>query len=114
MSLPCKQYWNTFPLGILFCGSVTAEASKSTDDILYDIITDEELGQIQEGDSIQNENRTEEESLDRSMTDLWVNVIKAKYSGTLWPCTNPAQSYAYLLRSEFHYTQWGSFPGKYA
>lgn len=58
------------PLSLVRRVLVTAEASKSTDDILYDIITDEELGQIQEGDSIQNENQTEEESLDRSMTDL--------------------------------------------
>lgn len=53
-----------------FCVSVTADTSKTTDDILYDIITDEELGQIQEGAAIQNENQTEEESLDRSVTDL--------------------------------------------
>ncbi|KAJ6661947.1 hypothetical protein lerEdw1_012794 [Lerista edwardsae] len=58
------------PLSLVRRIMVTADASKTTDDILYDIITDEELGQIQEGDSTQNENQTEEESLDHSMTDL--------------------------------------------
>ncbi|XP_066483716.1 FYVE and coiled-coil domain-containing protein 1 [Tiliqua scincoides] len=58
------------PLSLVRRVLVTAEASKTTDDILYDIITDEELGQIQEGDSVQNESHAEEESMDRSMTDL--------------------------------------------
>nr|XP_020660239.1 FYVE and coiled-coil domain-containing protein 1 isoform X1 [Pogona vitticeps]XP_020660240.1 FYVE and coiled-coil domain-containing protein 1 isoform X1 [Pogona vitticeps]XP_020660241.1 FYVE and coiled-coil domain-containing protein 1 isoform X1 [Pogona vitticeps] len=49
---------------------VTNEASKPADDAVFDIITDEEVGQIQERLSIHSESQTEEESLDRSATDL--------------------------------------------
>ncbi|KAJ7322581.1 hypothetical protein JRQ81_018868 [Phrynocephalus forsythii] len=49
---------------------VTDEASKPADDAVFDIITDEEVGQIQEGVSTHSESQTEEESLDHSVTDL--------------------------------------------
>nr|XP_056713919.1 FYVE and coiled-coil domain-containing protein 1 isoform X2 [Euleptes europaea] len=49
---------------------ITTEASKPADDAAFDIITDEEVGQLEEEDSVHNESQTEEESLDRNMTDL--------------------------------------------
>ncbi|XP_026573610.1 FYVE and coiled-coil domain-containing protein 1 isoform X2 [Pseudonaja textilis] len=48
---------------------VTNEATKSTDDTLFDIITEEEVGRIQECDSVHSKNRTEE-SLDHGVPDL--------------------------------------------
>ncbi|XP_075778001.1 FYVE and coiled-coil domain-containing protein 1 isoform X5 [Pelodiscus sinensis] len=50
--------------------TVTNETSKPPDDAVFDIITDEELCQVQESDSIQNESQAEVESLDQSVTDL--------------------------------------------
>ncbi|XP_069716157.1 FYVE and coiled-coil domain-containing protein 1 isoform X2 [Phaenicophaeus curvirostris] len=50
---------------------VTSEASKPPDDAAFDIITDEELCQVQESDSLHNESQMEEDSLDQSVTDLW-------------------------------------------
>uniref|UniRef100_A0ACB8FUM9 Uncharacterized protein n=2 Tax=Sphaerodactylus townsendi TaxID=933632 RepID=A0ACB8FUM9_9SAUR len=58
------------PLSLVRKVMVTTEASKPPDDAPFDIITDEEVGQLQEEDSAHNESQTEEESLDRSMTDL--------------------------------------------
>ncbi|XP_007421784.1 FYVE and coiled-coil domain-containing protein 1 [Python bivittatus] len=58
------------PLSLVHKILVTNEASKSTDDAVFDIITDEEVGQIQESDSVHNKSQTEEESLDRSVPDL--------------------------------------------
>ncbi|KAL8165499.1 UNVERIFIED_CONTAM: hypothetical protein K2H54_046498 [Gekko kuhli] len=58
------------PLSLVRKVMVTPEASKPTDEAPFDIITDEEVGQLQEEDSVHNEGQTEEESLDRSMTDL--------------------------------------------
>ncbi|XP_069716158.1 FYVE and coiled-coil domain-containing protein 1 isoform X3 [Phaenicophaeus curvirostris] len=49
---------------------VTSEASKPPDDAAFDIITDEELCQVQESDSLHNESQMEEDSLDQSVTDL--------------------------------------------
>ncbi|KFP71890.1 FYVE and coiled-coil domain-containing protein 1, partial [Acanthisitta chloris] len=49
---------------------VASEASKPPDDAAFDIITDEELCQVQESDSLHNESQMEGESLDHSMTDL--------------------------------------------
>lgn len=49
---------------------VASEASKPPDDAAFDIITDEELCQVQESDSLHNESQMEGESLDQSMTDL--------------------------------------------
>ncbi|XP_049672422.1 FYVE and coiled-coil domain-containing protein 1 isoform X1 [Accipiter gentilis] len=49
---------------------VASEASKPPDDAAFDIITDEELCQVQESDSLHNEGQMEGESLDQSMTDL--------------------------------------------
>ncbi|XP_050747563.1 FYVE and coiled-coil domain-containing protein 1 isoform X4 [Gymnogyps californianus] len=46
------------------------EASKPPDDAAFDIITDEELCQVQESDSLHNESQMEGECLDQSMTDL--------------------------------------------
>ncbi|NWT60932.1 FYCO1 protein, partial [Erythrocercus mccallii] len=46
------------------------EASKPPDDAAFDIITDEELCQVQESDSLHNESQMERDSLDQSMTDL--------------------------------------------
>ncbi|KAM8811435.1 FYVE and coiled-coil domain-containing protein 1 [Eudromia elegans] len=49
---------------------VTSEASKPPDDAAFDIITDEELCQVQESDLLHNESQMERESLDQSVTDL--------------------------------------------
>ncbi|XP_069667682.1 FYVE and coiled-coil domain-containing protein 1 isoform X3 [Haliaeetus albicilla] len=49
---------------------VASEVSKPPDDAAFDIITDEELCQVQESDSLHNESQMEGESLDQSMTDL--------------------------------------------
>ncbi|KFQ98056.1 FYVE and coiled-coil domain-containing protein 1 [Opisthocomus hoazin] len=49
---------------------VASEASKPPDDAAFDIITDEELCQVQESDSLHNESQMEGESLDQSVTDL--------------------------------------------
>ncbi|KFV87962.1 FYVE and coiled-coil domain-containing protein 1 [Struthio camelus australis] len=49
---------------------VASEASKPPDDAVFDIITDEELCQVQESDSLHNESQMEGESLDQSVTDL--------------------------------------------
>ncbi|XP_054241148.1 FYVE and coiled-coil domain-containing protein 1 isoform X2 [Indicator indicator] len=46
------------------------EASKLPDDAAFDIITDEELCQVQESDSLHNESQMERDSLDQSVTDL--------------------------------------------
>uniref|UniRef100_A0A8D2MBV8 FYVE and coiled-coil domain-containing protein 1 n=1 Tax=Zonotrichia albicollis TaxID=44394 RepID=A0A8D2MBV8_ZONAL len=46
------------------------EASKPPDDAAFDIITDEELCQVQESDSLHNESQIERDSLDQSVTDL--------------------------------------------
>ncbi|NXB79854.1 FYCO1 protein, partial [Donacobius atricapilla] len=46
------------------------EASKPLDDAAFDIITDEELCQVQESDSLHSESQMERDSLDQSMTDL--------------------------------------------
>lgn len=64
------QHNNTFLFCVLCCGTVTNEASKPTDDAVFDIITDEEVGQIKEDNSVHNESQTEEESLDHGITDL--------------------------------------------
>lgn len=53
-----------------FYGTVASEASKPPDDAAFDIITDEELCQVQESDSLHSESQMEGESLDQSMTDL--------------------------------------------
>ncbi|NWT69787.1 FYCO1 protein, partial [Prunella himalayana] len=49
---------------------VANEASKPPDDAAFDIITDEELCQVQESDSLHNESQMERDSLDQSVTDL--------------------------------------------
>ncbi|XP_063160076.1 FYVE and coiled-coil domain-containing protein 1 [Candoia aspera] len=58
------------PLSLIHKILVTNEAPKSTDDAVFDIITDEEVGQLQEGDSVHNKSQTEEESLDHGVPDL--------------------------------------------
>ncbi|XP_054847147.1 FYVE and coiled-coil domain-containing protein 1 isoform X2 [Eublepharis macularius] len=60
----------TSPLSLVRKVIVTTEASKPTDEAPFDIITDEEVGQLQDEDSVHNESHTEEESLERSVTDL--------------------------------------------
>ncbi|KAG8139344.1 hypothetical protein E2320_002101, partial [Naja naja] len=57
------------PLSLVHKILVTNEATKSTDDTLFDIITEEEVGRIQEGDSVHSKNQTEE-SLDHGVPDL--------------------------------------------
>uniref|UniRef100_A0A8D2QBR5 FYVE and coiled-coil domain-containing protein 1 n=1 Tax=Zonotrichia albicollis TaxID=44394 RepID=A0A8D2QBR5_ZONAL len=54
----------------VFFGTVASEASKPPDDAAFDIITDEELCQVQESDSLHNESQIERDSLDQSVTDL--------------------------------------------
>uniref|UniRef100_A0A8C0ZDX6 FYVE and coiled-coil domain-containing protein 1 n=1 Tax=Cyanistes caeruleus TaxID=156563 RepID=A0A8C0ZDX6_CYACU len=54
-------------------GPVASEASKPPDDAAFDIITDEELCQVQESDSLHNESQMERDSLDQSVTDLTCN-----------------------------------------
>ncbi|XP_074007154.1 FYVE and coiled-coil domain-containing protein 1 isoform X2 [Numenius arquata] len=49
---------------------VASEACKPPDDAAFDIITDEELCQVQESDSLHNESEMERDSLDQSVTDL--------------------------------------------
>ncbi|KAJ7404561.1 FYVE and coiled-coil domain-containing protein 1 [Willisornis vidua] len=49
---------------------VASEASKPPDDAAFDIITDEELCQVQESESLHNESQMERVSLDQNMTDL--------------------------------------------
>ncbi|XP_074431310.1 FYVE and coiled-coil domain-containing protein 1 isoform X1 [Larus michahellis] len=49
---------------------VASEACKPLDDAAFDIITDEELCQVQESDSLHNESEMERDSLDQSVTDL--------------------------------------------
>uniref|UniRef100_A0A803W7F5 FYVE and coiled-coil domain containing 1 n=1 Tax=Ficedula albicollis TaxID=59894 RepID=A0A803W7F5_FICAL len=51
-------------------GGHGVEASKPPDDAAFDIITDEELCQVQESDSLHNESQMERDSLDQSVTDL--------------------------------------------
>ncbi|NWV53699.1 FYCO1 protein, partial [Daphoenositta chrysoptera] len=55
---------------LIVFGTVGSEASKPPDDAAFDIITDEELCQVQESDSLHNESQMERDSLDQSMTDL--------------------------------------------
>uniref|UniRef100_A0A672TMZ1 FYVE and coiled-coil domain-containing protein 1 n=1 Tax=Strigops habroptila TaxID=2489341 RepID=A0A672TMZ1_STRHB len=52
---------------------VSGEASKPPDDAAFDIITDEELCQVQESDSLHSESQMEQDSLDQSVTDLTCN-----------------------------------------
>ncbi|XP_071591953.1 FYVE and coiled-coil domain-containing protein 1 isoform X5 [Heliangelus exortis] len=49
---------------------VANETSKLPDDAAFDIITDEELCQVQESESLHDESQMERDSLDRSVTDL--------------------------------------------
>ncbi|XP_068008940.1 FYVE and coiled-coil domain-containing protein 1 [Melanerpes formicivorus] len=49
---------------------VASEASKLLDDAAFDIITDEELCQVQESDSLHSESQMERDSLEQSVTDL--------------------------------------------
>lgn len=49
---------------------VAGEVSKPPDDAAFDIITDEELCQVQESDSLHSESQMDRDSLDQSVTDL--------------------------------------------
>uniref|UniRef100_A0A8C3BCS3 FYVE and coiled-coil domain-containing protein 1 n=1 Tax=Cairina moschata TaxID=8855 RepID=A0A8C3BCS3_CAIMO len=53
--------------------SVSLVSSKPPDDAAFDIITDEELCQVQESDSLHSESQMERDSLDQSVTDLTCN-----------------------------------------
>uniref|UniRef100_A0A803Y8V7 FYVE and coiled-coil domain-containing protein 1 n=1 Tax=Meleagris gallopavo TaxID=9103 RepID=A0A803Y8V7_MELGA len=52
---------------------VAGEASKPPDDAAFDIITDEELCQVQESESLHSESQMDRDSLDQSVTDLTCN-----------------------------------------
>ncbi|XP_051645202.1 FYVE and coiled-coil domain-containing protein 1 isoform X3 [Manacus candei] len=69
---------------------VASEASKPPDDAAFDIITDEELCQVQETDSLHNESQMERVSLDQSMTDLCVCWAK-QLLGALYSLHSPFQ-----------------------
>ncbi|KGL80306.1 FYVE and coiled-coil domain-containing protein 1 [Tinamus guttatus] len=58
------------PVSPMEAAFVTSEASKPPDDAAFDIITDEELCQVQESDLVHSESQMEGESLDQSVTDL--------------------------------------------
>uniref|UniRef100_A0A452HZP4 FYVE and coiled-coil domain-containing protein 1 n=1 Tax=Gopherus agassizii TaxID=38772 RepID=A0A452HZP4_9SAUR len=53
--------------------SAVSPTQEGTDDAVFDIITDEELCQVQESDSVHNESQAEVEYLDQSDTDLTCN-----------------------------------------
>ncbi|KAL9870037.1 FYVE and coiled-coil domain-containing protein 1 isoform 3-T6 [Geothlypis trichas] len=69
---------------------VASEASKPPDDAAFDIITDEELCQVQESDSLHNESQIERDSLDQSVTDLCVCWAK-QLLGALYSLQSPFQ-----------------------
>lgn len=65
-----------------FYGTVAGEASKPPDDAAFDIITDEELCQVQESESLHSESQMDRDSLDQSVTDLWVNTVSWRGSSS--------------------------------
>ncbi|XP_071417413.1 FYVE and coiled-coil domain-containing protein 1 isoform X1 [Pithys albifrons albifrons] len=69
---------------------VASEASKPPDDAAFDIITDEELCQVQESESLHNESQMERVSLDQNMTDLCVCWAK-QLLGALYSLHSPFQ-----------------------
>ncbi|XP_058673152.1 FYVE and coiled-coil domain-containing protein 1 isoform X4 [Ammospiza caudacuta] len=73
---------------------VASEASKPPDDAAFDIITDEELCQVQESDSLHNESQIERDSLDQSVTDLCVCWAK-QLLGALYSLQSPFQVSAF-------------------
>ncbi|XP_016151966.1 PREDICTED: FYVE and coiled-coil domain-containing protein 1 [Ficedula albicollis] len=73
---------------------VASEASKPPDDAAFDIITDEELCQVQESDSLHNESQMERDSLDQSVTDLCVCWAK-QLLGALYSLQSPFQVSAF-------------------
>ncbi|XP_064272667.1 FYVE and coiled-coil domain-containing protein 1 isoform X4 [Passer domesticus] len=73
---------------------VANEDSKPPDDAAFDIITDEELCQVQESDSLHNESQIERDSLDQSVTDLCVCWAK-QLLGTLYSLQSPFQVSAF-------------------
>ncbi|XP_072781906.1 FYVE and coiled-coil domain-containing protein 1 isoform X3 [Taeniopygia guttata] len=73
---------------------VASEASKPPDDAAFDIITDEELCQVQESDSLHNEGQMERDSLDQSVTDLCVCWAK-QLLGALYSLQSPFQVSAF-------------------
>ncbi|XP_059703837.1 FYVE and coiled-coil domain-containing protein 1 isoform X4 [Haemorhous mexicanus] len=73
---------------------VASEASKPPDDAAFDIITDEELCQVQESESLHNESQMERDSLDQSVTDLCVCWAK-QLLGALYSLQSPFQVSAF-------------------
>ncbi|XP_053797416.1 FYVE and coiled-coil domain-containing protein 1 isoform X5 [Vidua chalybeata] len=73
---------------------VASEASKPPDDAAFDIITDEELCQVQESDSLHSESQMERDSLDQSVTDLCVCWAK-QLLGALYSLQSPFQVSAF-------------------
>ncbi|XP_068060867.1 FYVE and coiled-coil domain-containing protein 1 isoform X3 [Anomalospiza imberbis] len=73
---------------------VASEASKPPDDAAFDIITDEELCQVQESDSLHNESQMERDSLDQSVTDLCICWAK-QLLGALYSLQSPFQVSAF-------------------
>ncbi|XP_041322247.1 FYVE and coiled-coil domain-containing protein 1 isoform X4 [Pyrgilauda ruficollis] len=81
---------------------VANEDSKPPDDAAFDIITDEELCQVQESDSLHNESQMEKDSLDQSVTDLCVCWAK-QLLGALYSLQSPFQVSAFhTIRPVIH------------
>ncbi|XP_041263710.1 FYVE and coiled-coil domain-containing protein 1 isoform X4 [Onychostruthus taczanowskii] len=81
---------------------VANEDSKPPDDAAFDIITDEELCQVQESDSLHNESQMERDSLDQSVTDLCVCWAK-QLLGALYSLQSPFQVSAFhTIRPVIH------------
>ncbi|XP_066049256.1 FYVE and coiled-coil domain-containing protein 1 isoform X3 [Chamaea fasciata] len=81
---------------------VASETSKPPDDAAFDIITDEELCQVQESDSLHNESQMEKDSLDQSVTDLCVCWAK-QLLGALYSLQSPFQVSAFhTIRPVIH------------
>lgn len=73
---PCAYLSLCFSLSLLtcLCDQHVNPDCRVPDDAVFDIITDEELCQIQESGSSLPETPTETESLDRNMMEQWVEI----------------------------------------
>ncbi|KFQ56447.1 FYVE and coiled-coil domain-containing protein 1 [Nestor notabilis] len=67
------------------------EASKPPDDAAFDIITDEELCQVQESDSLHSESQMEQDSLDQSVTDLNSTCNSSTFDESEWQVAQDAE-----------------------
>ncbi|KAM6282419.1 FYVE and coiled-coil domain-containing protein 1 isoform 3-T3 [Porphyrio hochstetteri] len=79
---------------------VASEASKPPDDAAFDIITDEELCQVQESDSLHNERQMEGEPLGQSVTDLVGDSTMSL--GSLLQCLTTLPVKKYFLTSNLN------------